>query len=69
MEMVEDMLKNDKAMNTIIDHLQIDFQDEDRRELEGIKNQIKSSLAKEAEILMKQKNRKNDKRKNDKRRT
>ncbi|WP_299227336.1 hypothetical protein [Sulfurihydrogenibium sp.] len=54
MEMVKDMLKNDKAMNTIIDHLQIDFQDEARRELEGIKNQLKSSLAKEAEIMMKQ---------------
>jgi hypothetical protein len=37
MEMVKDMLKNDNAMNTIIDHLQIDFQDEARRELEGIK--------------------------------
>jgi hypothetical protein len=54
MEMVKDMLKNDNAMNTIIDHLQIDFQDEARRELEEIKNQLKSSLAKETEILMKQ---------------
>jgi hypothetical protein len=54
MEMVKDMLKNDKAMNTIIDHLQIDFQDEARRELEDIKNQLKLSLAKEAEISMKQ---------------
>jgi hypothetical protein len=54
MEMVKDMLKNDKAMNTIIDHLQIDFQDEARRELEDIKNQLKSSLAKEAELMMKQ---------------
>jgi hypothetical protein len=54
MEMVKDMLKNDNAMNTIIDHLQIDFQDEAIRELEDIKNQLKSSLAKEAEILMKQ---------------
>jgi len=53
MEMVKDMLKNDKAMNTIIDHLQIDFQDEARRELEDIKNQLKRSLAKDAEILMK----------------
>jgi len=53
MEMVKDMLKNDNAMNTIIDHLQIDFQDEARRELEGIKNQLKSSLAKEAELMMK----------------
>jgi hypothetical protein len=54
MEMVKDMLKNDNAMNTIIDHLQIDFQDETRKELEGIKNQLKSSLAKEAELMMKQ---------------
>jgi hypothetical protein len=54
MEMVKDMLKNDKAMNTIIDHLQIDFQDEARRELEDIKNQLKSSLAKEAELMMKE---------------
>jgi len=54
MEMVKDMLKNDNAMNTIIDHLQIDFQDEARRELEGIKNQLKSSLVKEAEVMMKQ---------------
>jgi len=54
MEMVKDMLKNDNAMNTIIDHLQIDFQDEARRELEDIRNQLKSSLAKEAEIMMRQ---------------
>ncbi|WP_299237610.1 hypothetical protein [Sulfurihydrogenibium sp.] len=54
MEMVKDMLKNDKAMNTIIDHLQIDFQDEARRELEDIKNQLKVTLAKEAELMMKQ---------------
>ncbi|EEP59845.1 hypothetical protein [Sulfurihydrogenibium yellowstonense] len=54
MEMVKDMLKSDNAMNTIIDHLQIDFQDEARRELEEIKNQLKSSLAKEAELMMKQ---------------
>jgi len=54
MEMVKDMLKNDNAMNTIIDHLQIDFQDEARRELEDIKNQLKSSLAKETELMMKQ---------------
>ena len=54
MEMVKDMLKNDNAMNTIIDHLQIDFQDEARRELEEIKNQLKSSLAKEAELMMKE---------------
>jgi len=54
MEMVKDVLKNDKAMSIIIDHLQIDFQDEARRELEEIKNQLKSSLAKEAEIMMKQ---------------
>jgi len=54
MEMVKDMLKNDNAMNTIIDHLQIDFQDEARRELEEIKNQLKASLAKEAELMMKQ---------------
>jgi hypothetical protein len=54
MEMVKDMLKNDNAMNTIIDHLQIDFQDEARRELEEIRNQLKSSLAKEAEIMMRQ---------------
>jgi hypothetical protein len=54
MEMVKDMLKNDKAMNTIIDHLQIDFQDEARRELEDIKNQLKLSLVKEAELMMKQ---------------
>jgi hypothetical protein len=54
MEMVKDMLKNDNAMNTIIDHLQIDFQDEARRELEEIRNQLKSSLSKEAEIMMKQ---------------
>jgi predicted RNA binding protein with dsRBD fold (UPF0201 family) len=54
MKMVKDMLKNDKAMNTIIDYLQIDFQDEARRELEEIKNRLKSSLAKEAEIVMKQ---------------
>ncbi|MBX0311855.1 MAG: hypothetical protein JHC31_08760, partial [Sulfurihydrogenibium sp.] len=53
MEMVKDMLKNDNAMNIIIDHLQIDFQDEARRELEEIKNQLKSSLAKEAELMMK----------------
>ncbi|MBX0313019.1 MAG: hypothetical protein JHC31_14860, partial [Sulfurihydrogenibium sp.] len=53
MEMVKDMLKNDKAMNTIIDHLQIDFQDEARRELEDIKNQLKATLAKEAELMMK----------------
>ncbi len=52
-EMVKDMLKNDNAMNTIIDHLQIDFQDEARRELEEIKNQLKASLAKEAELMMK----------------
>jgi predicted RNA binding protein with dsRBD fold (UPF0201 family) len=48
------MLKNDNAMNTIIDHLQIDFQDEARRELEDIKNQLKLSLVKEAELIMKQ---------------
>jgi hypothetical protein len=54
MEMVKDVLKNDNAMNTIIDHLQIDFQDEARRELDEIRNQLKSSLAKEAEIMMKQ---------------
>jgi len=54
MEMVKDTLKNDNTMNTIIDHLQIDFQDEARRELEDIKNQLKSSLAKEAELMMKQ---------------
>ena len=54
MEMVKDMLKNDNAMNTIIDHLQIDFQDETIRELEEIKNQLKASLAKEAELMMKQ---------------
>jgi hypothetical protein len=54
MEMVKDMLKNDRAMNTIIDHLQIDFQDEARRELEDIKNQLKVTLAKEAELMMKQ---------------
>jgi len=53
MKMVKDMLKNDNAMNTIIDHLQIDFQDEARRELEEIKNQLKVSLAKEAELMMK----------------
>ncbi|MBX0310494.1 MAG: hypothetical protein JHC31_01600, partial [Sulfurihydrogenibium sp.] len=53
MEMVKDMLKNDNAMNTIIDHLQIDFQDEARRELEDIKNQLKTTLAKEAELMMK----------------
>jgi hypothetical protein len=53
MEMVKDMLKNDKAMNMIIDHLQIDFQDEARRELEDIKNQLKVTLAKEAELMMK----------------
>ena len=53
-EMVKDMLKNDNAMNTIVDHLQIDFQDEARRELEEIKNQLKASLAKEAELIMKQ---------------
>jgi hypothetical protein len=53
MEMVKDMLKNDKAMNMIIDHLQIDFQDEARRELEDIKNQLKTTLAKEAELMMK----------------
>jgi len=54
MEMVKDTLKNDNTVNTIIDHLQIDFQDEARRELEDIKNQLKSSLAKEAELMMKQ---------------
>jgi hypothetical protein len=53
MEMVKDMLKNDNAMSIIIDHLQIDFQDEARRELEEIKNQLKSSLVKEAELMMK----------------
>jgi hypothetical protein len=54
MEMVKDMLKNDKAMNMIIDHLQIDFQDEARKEFEDIKNQLKVTLAKEAELMMKQ---------------
>jgi hypothetical protein len=40
MEVAKDMLKNDSSLQTMIDHLQIDFQNEAMKELEEIKNQI-----------------------------
>ncbi len=49
-----DYLKNDPAMNTIIDHLQIDFQNETMRELEEIKNQLKEKVKEEAEKILRE---------------
>ncbi|MFN3787909.1 MAG: hypothetical protein ACK4SW_05835, partial [Sulfurihydrogenibium azorense] len=52
LEIAREYLKNDPAMATIIDHLQIDFQDEARREMEEIKNQLKNKVREEAEKVL-----------------
>ncbi|MGC8941249.1 MAG: hypothetical protein ACP5KF_01150, partial [Sulfurihydrogenibium sp.] len=54
LEVARDYIKNDPAMHTIIDHLQIDFQSETMRELENIKNQLKEKLREEAEKALRE---------------
>lgn len=52
LQVAREFLEKDPAMEKIIDHLQIDFQEEARRELDNIKNEIKNKLKREAEIMM-----------------
>ncbi|WP_028950981.1 hypothetical protein [Sulfurihydrogenibium subterraneum] len=52
LDIAKEYLKNDPAMATIIDHLQIDFQEETRRELEDVKNQLKNKVREEAEKVL-----------------
>ncbi|PMP62577.1 MAG: hypothetical protein C0198_03000 [Sulfurihydrogenibium sp.] len=54
LEVARDYIKNDPAMHTIIDHLQIDFQSETMRELENLKNQLKEKLREEAEKALRE---------------
>lgn len=54
LDIARNYLKNDPAINTIIDHLQIDFQSETMRELEEIKKQLKEKVREEAEKILKE---------------
>ncbi|WP_297886918.1 hypothetical protein [Sulfurihydrogenibium sp.] len=54
LDIARNYLKNDPAINTIIDHLQIDFQNETMKELEDIKNQLKEKAREEAEKVLKE---------------
>jgi hypothetical protein len=54
LDIARDYIKNDPAMHTIIDHLQIDFQSETMRELENLKNQLKEKLREEAEKALRE---------------
>jgi hypothetical protein len=54
MELARDMLKNDETLQTIIDHIQIDFQNEAVREIDEIKNQLKETVRQEADAMIKQ---------------
>lgn len=49
-----EFLEKDPSMEKIVDHLQIDFQEEARKELDDIKNQLKEQLKAEAEVVMRQ---------------
>lgn len=52
LQMVRDFLEKDPAMEKIIDYLQIDFQEEARRELENLKNELKQQLRREVREKM-----------------
>lgn len=52
LQVAREFLEKDPAMEKIVDHLQIDFQEEARRELDSIKNELREKLRKEAEIMM-----------------
>ncbi|MBX0312943.1 MAG: hypothetical protein JHC31_14465 [Sulfurihydrogenibium sp.] len=54
MEMAKELLKNDNSLQTMIDHLQIDFQSEAMKELEEIKNQLKEAVRQQADAMVKQ---------------
>jgi dGTP triphosphohydrolase len=54
MEMAKELLENDTALQTMIDHLQIDFQNEAMKELEEIKNQLKEAVRQQADVMIKQ---------------
>ncbi|MCX7760740.1 MAG: hypothetical protein N2Z81_06080 [Hydrogenothermaceae bacterium] len=52
LHMARDFLEKDPAMEKIVDHLQIDFQEETRKELEDLKLELREKLRQEAEKLM-----------------
>ncbi|MEZ0323999.1 MAG: hypothetical protein ABWJ98_06805 [Hydrogenothermaceae bacterium] len=52
LQVTRDFLEKDPAMEKIIDHLQIDFQEETRKELENLKLELREKLRQEAEKLI-----------------
>lgn len=54
LQVAREFLEKDPAMEKIVNHLQIDFQEETRRELDNIKSELREQLKKEAELMMMQ---------------
>lgn len=52
LQIARDFLEKDPAMEKIVDHLQIDFQEETRKEMENLKLELREKVRKEAESLL-----------------